>query len=196
MNVVFDWSAFLIFAAVTVSTPGPNTIACMSNGSRKGFIKGLPFNFGIFTGFVIVMLVCAVFTKSLNDFLPKIKFPLLVVGAGYMLFLAWKIFRRGDKVGDSDKDGTFLSGFLLQFVNPKIYFYGIVANQNYILPSYSEKPVILAAFAVILALIALFFGLCWSAFGGILKTLFSKYAKVLNTIMALLLVYCAVRFFV
>jgi hypothetical protein len=37
--------------------------------------------------------------------------------------------------------------------------------------------------------------LLWSLFGSVFKMLFSKYAKITNAIMALLLVYCAVSLF-
>ena len=37
--------------------------------------------------------------------------------------------------------------------------------------------------------------LCWSAFGSAFKWLFSKHARVVNLVMALLLVYCAVSLF-
>ena len=37
--------------------------------------------------------------------------------------------------------------------------------------------------------------LCWSAFGSVFRRLFSQHAKTINTVMALLLVYCAVSLF-
>ena len=47
----------------------------------------------------------------------------------------------------------------------------------------------------LLAFIGFVFTLCWSLFGSAFKLLFSKYAKITNSIMALLLVYCAVSLF-
>jgi threonine/homoserine/homoserine lactone efflux protein len=187
---------------VSCITPGPNNLMCMANGTKYGFRKSLRFCFGVASGFTLILLIAIGCNFFIYHYIPVIIKVMTPLGALYILWLAWIIWRDKPKPKKEEKAGfhldttAFHTAVVLQFVNPKIYFYGIVANQNYILPSYSEKPVILAAFAVILALIALFFGLCWSAFGGILKTLFSKYAKVLNTIMALLLVYCAVRFFV
>ena len=84
---------------------------------------------------------------------------------------------------------------MLQFVNPKIYIYGIVSMEAYILPYFSGQVLPLLGFALLLAFIGFFFTLCWSASGSVFRRLFSKYARVVNTVMALLLVYCAVSLF-
>ena len=67
--------------------------------------------------------------------------------------------------------------------------------EAYVLPYYEDRPVILFLFALLLAFIGFVFTLCWSAFGSVFRLLFSRHARVVNTIMALLLVYCAVSLF-
>ena len=89
---MFNWISFLTYAVVTAVTPGPNNIMSMSNGSRKGFRGALPFNLGIWLGFSIVMLLCTLFCSVLSAFIPKIKLPMLIIGAAYMLYLAWADF--------------------------------------------------------------------------------------------------------
>lgn len=86
---MFRWLPFLTYAIVTTVTPGPNNIMSMSNGNRKGFKKALPFNFGILLGFSIVMLLCTAFCSLLSAWIPKIKLPMLIIGAGYMLYLTF-----------------------------------------------------------------------------------------------------------
>ena len=95
---------------------------------------------------------------------------------------------------DHSREG-FLSGLLLQFINPKIYLYCIMSMEAYILPYYGGQPVILFLFALLLAFIGFAFTLAWAAFGSVFRLLFSRHARVVNTIMALLLVYCAVSLF-
>lgn len=90
---------------------------------------------------------------------------------------------------------TFVSGLILQFVNPKIYIYCIVSMEAYILPHFHGEWNILVLFALLLAFIGFVCTLCWSLFGSAFRLLFSKYAKITNTVMALLLVYCAVSLF-
>ena len=89
----------------------------------------------------------------------------------------------------------FLSGLLLQFINPKIYLYCILSMEAYILPYFQDRPLILLGFALLLAFIGFLFTLAWSAFGSVFQRLFSRHARLVNTIMALLLVYCAVSLF-
>lgn len=191
---MFPWFSFLTYAITTAVTPGPNNIMSMSNGSRKGFRGAMPFTFGIWVGFTAVMLLCTAFCGVLSSLIPKIKLPMLILGALYMLYLAWETLRSTGVEEDHSREG-FLAGLLLQFVNPKIYIYCIVAMEGYVLPVYAGRPVILLGFALLLAVIGFSFTLCWSAFGSLLRQLFSKHARIINTCMALALVWCAAKLF-
>lgn len=190
-----NWSAFLIFAFVTVYTPGPNTIMSMTNGSRYGFRRSLPFIGGVWLGLTVIMALSAALCSVLSALIPKIRLPMLIVGAGYILFLAWKIFRSSGKIEEKADKSSFLSGLALQFVNAKIYLYGIVCMQSYVLPVYAGQTVKLAGFALLLGVIALSSNLCWAAFGSVFRGLLEKHTRLINTILALLLVYCAVSLF-
>ena len=192
---MFHWVSFLTYAVITAVTPGPNNIMSMSNGVRKGFRGALPFNLGIWVGFTAVMVLCTLFCSLLSALIPRIKTPMLVLGAAYMLYLAWETFRSSDLIEEDHSRSGFLSGLLLQFINPKIYIYCIMSMEAYILPYYGGQPVILFLFALLLAFIGFAFTLAWAAFGSVFRLLFSRHARVVNTIMALLLVYCAVSLF-
>lgn len=192
---MFHWIPFLTYAVATAVTPGPNNIMSMSNGSRFGFRKALPFNLGIGVGFSVVMLLCTAFCSLLSAFIPKIKLPMLILGGLYMLHLAWDTFRSGADIEDDFSRSGFLSGLLLQFVNPKIYIYCIMSMEAYILPHYGGNFPALFGFAMLLACIGFAFTICWSAFGSLFRKLFSTHAKAVNSIMALLLVYCAISLF-
>lgn len=192
---MFSWFNFLTYAVITAVTPGPNNIMSMSNAGRLGFKKALPFNLGVWCGFSIVMLLCTLCCSLLSSLIPKIKLPMMVIGAAYMLWLAWNTWKSTDDIQEHHARSGFLSGFVLQFVNPKIYIYCIISMEAYILPFYSHEPLALFGFALLLAFIGFVFTLCWSAFGSVFKLLFSRHAKVTNAIMALLLVYCALSLF-
>ena len=186
---MFPWYAFLTYAVITAATPGPNNIMSMSNAGRLGFRRALPFNLGIWVGFTLVMALCTVFCTALSALIPAIRLPMLVLGAAYMLYLASDVIQE-----DHAREG-FRSGLLLQFINPKIYLYGIMSMGAYILPYYSGQPAVLLFFALLLAFIGFVFTLAWAAFGSVFRLLFSRHARAVNTIMALLLVYCAVSLF-
>lgn len=193
---MFNWLNFLSYAVVTAATPGPNNLMSLSNAGRLGFRRSFPFNLGIWAGFTTVMLLCTLFCGVLSDLIPRIHTPMLIIGAAYMLYLAWKTFKSPPITDDGGASkGSFASGLLLQFVNPKIYVYCIVSMEAYILPHYGGNWPALVLFALLLAFIGFVFTLCWALFGSAFKLLFSRYARATNTVMALLLVYCAVSLF-
>ncbi len=112
-----------------------------------------------------------------------------------MLYLAYETFRGSNIIEENYSCDGFWSGIILQFINPKIYIYCVMSMEAYILPIYNGQVLLLTGFALLLAFIGFAFTLCWSAFGSVFKLLFSKYAKLMNIAMALLLVYCAISFF-
>lgn len=193
---MFRWFPFLLYAVITAVTPGPNNIMSMANGSRKGFWGALPFNLGIGLGFSIVMILCTLLCGVMSALIPKLKLPMLIAGALYMLYLAWHTVRSSGRTMEEGRgqDG-FGAGLLLQFINPKIYLYCILSMEAYILPYYAGRPLILLGFSILLALIGFVFTLCWSGCGAAFQTLFSQHAKVVNAVLALLLVACAISLF-
>ena len=52
----------------------------MSLGLKVGFKKTLYFNAGVLTGFCIITLLCAFFCAKLNEWIPEIRLPMLVLG--------------------------------------------------------------------------------------------------------------------
>ena len=192
---MFSWRAFLIYLLATAFSPGPNTLSSLANGTRLGFRRSLPYILGIGCGLSIVAVFCAALCSTLELLIPRIHTPMLILGACYILYLAWKTWRSGAIGETTAAHSSFRDGFLLQFVNVKLYLYFIVAIQSYVLPYYQGqylKPILLALAA---ALVAVFSNLCWAGFGSALKVLFSRYAAIINRILALLLVWCAVRLF-
>ena len=191
---MFNWYSFIPFALVSIFTPGPNTMTAMSNGSKKGVIRALPFNFGVMCGFFVVMMLCATFCSLLSAFIPKIKTPMLIVGACYLLYLAYKMLR-GGALAERDAVTGFGAAIALQFINAKLFLFGVMVMQIYILPAFEGQYLILAGFSLLLCTTAFVATLCWSAFGATFQRLFAKHGKVLNVILALMLVYCAVSLF-
>lgn len=192
---MFSWFHFLTYALITAGTPGPNNIASMSNASRVGFKKCLPFNLGILTGFSLITVVCTAFFGLIAVYIPVIELPMLILGAIYMLFLAWETFKNSSDIKEKPSRGGFISGFLLQFINPKLYIYCIVSMEAYIMPFFKGQPLLLFGFALFLAFLGFAFTVLWAGFGSAFRWLFSKHARVVNSIMALLLVYCSVSLF-
>ena len=166
----------------------------MSGAGQTGLKKSLPFCLGVMVGFFVVMALALFAGELLYTVLPSVKPYLLALGALYILYLAYKIFRSGG-IHEAGRGQTgFFMAVLLQFVNPKGVIYALTAASVYILPFY-RAPLVLAAFTAGMGVICLVSTICWAAFGSAFKRLFVKHARLINTIMALLLVYCAVALF-
>ena len=162
---------------------------------RAGVPTQFRFNLGIATGFLIVMTACTLFSSTLYTLLPRVKIVMQILGAAYMLYLAWKVWNSGSDLETKDgKEASFLSGMVLQFMNPKIYIYAITAMSLYILPVYDSVPA-LAGFTVLLAVIGASCSFVWALCGTALCRFVAKHTRAVNLVMALLLVYCAISLF-
>jgi threonine/homoserine/homoserine lactone efflux protein len=191
-----NFAAFLSYVLVTTFTPGPNNIMSMSNASRYGFRKSIMFNVGIFFGFFIIIALCSIFSVALYSLIPSIKPIMTYIGAVYILYLAWKTYKSKPHSEEEiqKRTNTFLSGFLLQFVNPKVILYGITTVSTFIV-AYFRSALALTGFSALLAFIGFVATCCWSLFGSVFQRFLVKNDKAINIIMALLLVYCAVSLF-
>jgi threonine/homoserine/homoserine lactone efflux protein len=140
------------------------------------------------------MSLCAVFTSALFQYIPAVTPVMKCIGALYILSLAISVFR--DKPAKSDakqylKPESPITGIIMQFVNIKVIMYGITALSSFVLP-YSQSLTVIVIIVIILSLTGFLGTCCWALFGSLFQRLFEKHRKIINTIMALLLVYCAV----
>lgn len=189
-----NFAVFFSYVILTAFTPGPNNIMSMTNAGKYGFRKSIPFNFGVLLGFLIVMSCCAAFASALYDFIPSIKPFMLAVGAAYIIWLAWTVWRdkpHEEKKSRFSKTNTLFTGMVLQFVNVKVILYGITALSSFVLPYYSGL-IAVGGFVVLLSAIGFAGTCCWALFGVVFERFFRQHGRILNIIMALLLVYCAV----
>ena len=182
---MFRLSDFLIYCFITAYSPGANNLLSMSNAMRLGFSRSIRFNFGITAGFSIVMALCTIFSAALYSLLPKVKIVMQVLGAAYMLYLAWKVWKSSaDLHTDGGKEASFISGMILQFANPKIYIYAITAMSLYILPVCHSLQG-LTGFTILLSLIGASGSFVWALFGAAFCKFFSKHTRLVNTVMAI-----------
>ena len=192
---MFPLYDFLIYCFICAYTPGANNLLSMSNAARLGFRRSVVFNLGITAGFFLVMSICTFFSATLYTLLPRVKIFMEILGAVYILYLAWKVWKSsGDLKGEGGREVSFWDGMFLQFMNPKIYIYAITAMSLYILPVYSS-PLALFGFVLVLTVIGASGSYVWALFGAAFCRFFARHTKAVNLVMALLLVYCAVSLF-
>lgn len=192
---MFSLYQFLLYIFVTAYTPGPNNIMSLSNAVRYGFKKSFPFNLGILAGFSVVMLFCTLLSALIFSYIQQAKIYMQVLGASYMFYLAWKTWKSSSEVElEETKGASFISGLSLQFINPKIYIYAVTAMSTFILPHF-DSTAALVGFALFLAFVGFTGTVAWSAFGSTFQKILTNYSNIVNPILALLLIYCAVSLF-
>src|SRR5690554_3632149 len=159
---MFKIIPFISYVFVVTFTPGPNNIISFINAREFGYKKSLKFMLGIFSGFIIIMLLSSYFNLLLYNLIPKIEVYMGVTGAVYMSYLALKLIR-GKSKGKQHYDqrvNTFFTGILLQFVNPKVILYGITIMANFIIP-HCRSNMAFISFSVLLAAVSFVSITCW-----------------------------------
>ncbi len=107
----------------------------------------------------------------------------------FYTLLAFHIAFSKPSADDSEKSASFLKGFLLQFVNVKIYLFGITALTGYI-TDYSASLWILLLFELMIATIGTIATLTWVGMGVLIQRTYEKYYRAINIILALTLLEC------
>lgn len=81
-------SNFLIYCVINAFTPGPGNILALNTVTNYGYKKGKPLFFGIFAGYYVVQILCAIFVYGVNSLLPNVMEVMKYIGAAYILWLA------------------------------------------------------------------------------------------------------------
>lgn len=180
---------FFIYSVINAFTPGPGNILALNTVTNYGYKKGRPLYWGIFAGYYVVQVICAVFVFGVSTFLPDLLGIMKYIGAAYILWLAVHIALSKPTTDTVEKSASFLKGFLLQFVNVKIYLFGITALTGYI-TEYSGSLWVLLLFEIIIATIGTIATLTWIGMGVLIQRAYQKYYRVINIILALTLSEC------
>lgn len=185
-------SAFLTFTIITAFTPGPNNILAFSTGAQYGLKRCAPIIAGICAGFLCVMAICGLAVVSASTVSDHFVRWMRYVGTMYILWLAWKVAFPApqDTITGNDYPG-FARGFILQFVNIKIIIYGLTAFSCFITPYYNSNIETLS-FVIILSIIGSSGVITWAITGSALQRIFQRHAVVVNAIMGIMLIACAI----
>ncbi|MGP7817342.1 LysE family translocator [Niallia sp. 01092] len=182
--------SFLLFVFVTSFTPGPNTIMAMLFANKYGLKKTIRFCLGVGTGFFLIMILCIYLNVLLKSILPKIELLMTILGVMYMLYLALKIMMAKNVENDTEEqkdNNNFISGILLQFINPKGILFALSVVSTFILP-YDPSHLALLFYSLLLAFIGFVSTFCWSLFGSLFQKYLSAFRKQFNIIMGSLLI--------
>lgn len=181
---------FLLYCLVNAFTPGPGNLLALSTITNFGWRRGRPLFLGIFAGYYAVQLICAALVYGVGALLPSLLGAMKYAGAAYILYLAIHIARSRPGMGSEGRQASFWRGFALQFVNVKIYLFGVTALSGYVTP-YNRTLWVLVLFELGIATIGSIATLSWIAAGAAMQRFYLRHCRAANILMALILLECA-----
>jgi len=185
-------TSFLIYCVIVTFTPGPTNIAILSIAHSFRVRRTFRYIWGATVAFGMLLAASVVLNSVLAAVVPKVLVVMQVIGSLYMLYLAYQVYKM-DLSGDTSKQiATFESGFLMQFVNPKVWLFTMTVIPSWVMPYY-ESTIILLIFVFVITIIGFSAFVTWTLFGAGLKGFLQKYQKAANITLAMLLIYSAVE---
>ena len=194
------------FAASMSGSPGPNNTMVAASGANFGFSRTMPHIIGVTIGFPLMLVAVALGAGDLFKAYPVIHDVMKWIGAGYLLWLAYRIAtarpavetRPSDKQDRSAPDRrpssgrplSFLQAALFQWVNPKAWIVCLSAVATFTNPDGSHILVQVVVLAIIFGLVTVPSLAFWTLTGigaaRLLKT--ARAFRIFNMSLAALLI--------
>lgn len=173
--------AFCAFAFVASITPGPTNFLILSTSHQFGIKKSFALIFGAAIGAAFLVLITGFgIGDKINDY-PIIKLLLSFLGGIWLSFISWKIFTYvpdlEKNIQQKNQKNGFLTGFSLQFINPKTWLMAIAVITVYTVnaKNYHEILFILSGLFMFISLPCLFM---WAYLGQITQKVFSSTSQI------------------
>lgn len=178
------------YMLVSSFTPGPGNILALNTMMNYGWKKGKQLIFGICLGYFTVQYICTAAVYFLSVYLENTMKYIKYAGAIYLVWLAIHIMLSKAESQSNNKKANFVTGFLMQLVNVKIYFYCTTLLSVYIVPYFES-----VFYIILMGLFVIFIGcgatFTWAFLGIKLQKFYTAHFKVCNIILGLFLFYCA-----
>ncbi|URN86251.1 LysE family transporter [Acetobacterium wieringae] len=165
----------------------------LSTVHNSGVKKAMEYTYGATIAFGILLFVSATLNMALVTVLPAVLPVMQIIGGIYIAYLAVQIFRMKSSmhVENRSQTSSFISGFLMQFINPKVVLFTMTVIPSFVLPYYTSS-LTLILFVLSITIVGFLAFITWILFGSIFKDFLQKHQKAANRIMALFLLYSAI----
>ena len=129
-----ELTALLLFCTAMSFSPGPNTTLSTALAANGGLRRALRFCLAVPTGWTLLMLATGLGLGALITGVPALRWAVKAGGAGYMLWLAWRLARTSQltQVDSARLNVTFWQGVGLQFVNIKAWMLALTLTAGWV----------------------------------------------------------------
>jgi cysteine/O-acetylserine efflux protein len=183
----------LSYVLISSFTPGPANVSTSSLGILHGFRRTFAYQAGLIVGVFLMMLVGGLVSSSLLRWLPILEPALRLVGAAYILYLAYGMLRASYSFAQAEiRPLGFSHGLLLQVSNIKLMVYAFTVFSSFLAPITGNLAWLTLA-ALFLAAVSACATTVWALFGAAIKHRLRspRFTRWVNTALALFLVYAA-----
>lgn len=199
MNII---ALFFTTSILLALSPGPDNLFVLAQSVRKGAMAGLAVMSGLCTG-LMVHTVAVAFGIAVIFQTSALAFTLLkCIGAGYLLYLAWQVFRAVGDVGgsvqaiDMGAGKLWRRGIIMNITNPKVSIFFMAFLPQFTDPARGEiVPQLLLLGGIFIVATILVFGAISLLAGTIGKKFRQsmRAQKILNCLSGTVFVFLAVK---
>lgn len=181
-------SLFMLAISATLS-PGPNNVMLASSGANFGIRRTLPHIGGIMIGLPSMFLIVGFFLGQLFEASAMLRDTIRWVGAGVMLWLAWKLMSSGglSTASGASRPMRYYEAAAFQWVNPKAWAMVIAVTAQFITGDNAGTiiPIIMLVFVGV----GLTSAAAWTGFGRAMTKLLTTPGRLIwfNRVMALMI---------
>ena len=149
-----ELTALLVLCTAASFTPGPNTTLSTALAANLGLKRALRFVISVPVGWGLLFSLCAAGVGALVMAVPALRLGVKIVGVGYLLWLASKLYR-ANTLAQADAGQlkvTFWQGVMLQFLNIKAWMLALTVVAGWL----AGRDDALLRFAMVLPILLLF----------------------------------------
>jgi threonine/homoserine/homoserine lactone efflux protein len=159
-----------IFALASIAlafAPGPDNIFVLMQSALYGSSRGILVTLGLCTGLLVHTAAVALGVAALLEASPTAFNILKIVGASYLLYLAYKVFRAGSANFDEKTQQLpssfqlYRRGVILNVTNPKVAIFFLAFLPQFANPEYGSMITQMLILGAVFMLVTL------CVFGGI-----------------------------
>ena len=195
--------AFFTTSVLLAIIPGPDNIFVLTQSIFQGKKSGLIIMLGLCTGLIfhtlaVILGVAVIFQTSIFAFTI-----LKIIGAMYLLYLAWQIFKAGNQKIDTKNNNAnrdykklYYRGIIMNITNPKVSIFFLAFLPQFTNPnvgSVSFQMILLGGLFILATIII--FGMI-ALLSGSISQVFNKSEKsqmILNKLASFVFVALAVK---
>jgi threonine/homoserine/homoserine lactone efflux protein len=162
MPGISNYAAFVVAIIVFLAIPGPGNIAIIASTSKGRLAGGVAALLGLMVGDQVLMALAVAGVAALLASTPAAFHAVQWLGAGYLAFIGWKLFRSrpGDApVLDIKPRHYFRQAFLITLLNPKAIVFYMAFFPLFIDPQRQQGLATFAVMALTVSTLTLVYGL-------------------------------------